>query len=74
MIGAPARVPLWHLLCRIVVDLANSVFYQKCHDPECRRVDFKSRGWCVCVHVYELCMFNDMAVLNSCRIPYTSAH
>lgn len=30
------------LLLRILVNLKRKIFYQKCHDPDCKRADFKS--------------------------------
>lgn len=32
------------LLFRIVVDLRHGVYYQKCHDPDCKRIDYRSPG------------------------------
>lgn len=29
---------------RIIADLKKGVYYQKCYDPECRRIDFRSAG------------------------------
>ena len=29
---------------RLVVDMKRGVYYQKCHDPECRAQNFKSLG------------------------------
>ncbi|XP_014670251.1 PREDICTED: DNA-directed primase/polymerase protein-like isoform X2 [Priapulus caudatus] len=36
---------------RIVVDLKNGVYYQKCYDPECQRQNFKSREWSLPIEV-----------------------
>ena len=30
----------------MVADLVQCVCYQKCHDPECKKIDFKSPGKC----------------------------
>ena len=29
---------------RIVVDLKRGVYYQKCHDPDCKSIDYRSPG------------------------------
>ena len=29
-------------VCRMVADLVAGIYYQKCHDPECRRVGYRS--------------------------------
>ena len=29
---------------RLLVDIQRGVYYQKCHDPDCKAVDFKSEG------------------------------
>ena len=31
-----------HSFCRIIVDLKLGVYYQKCHDPDCRAQNYKS--------------------------------
>ena len=37
------------IFCRIIADLRRGVYYQKCYDPECRRIDFRSSGtYCPC--------------------------
>ena len=34
---------------RIIADLRKGVYYQKCYDPKCRRIDFRSSGtYCPC--------------------------
>ena len=30
--------------CRIIADLQRGVYYQKCHDPVCKSVNYKSQG------------------------------
>ena len=37
------------LVCRVIADLMRGVFYQKCHDPECRRANFRSIGKSMCL-------------------------
>ena len=29
---------------RIIADLRSGTYYQKCHDPDCRRINFRSNG------------------------------
>ena len=47
------------------MDIRRGVYYQKCHDPDCKAVDFKSEGnflitfavqdWCsIVIHVLHL--------------------
>ena len=31
-------------LCRMVADLLAGVYYQKCYDPECRRINYRSQS------------------------------
>lgn len=37
---------VWRLLCRIVADLRLGVYYQKCYDPDCKSIDYRSPGMC----------------------------
>jgi hypothetical protein len=30
--------------CRLIADLKRRVFYQKCHDPDCKVLNYKSPG------------------------------
>lgn len=46
--GTKCAPPFWFgliLLCRIVVDLKEEMWYQKCHDPECKNFRSSSRLW-----------------------------
>ena len=36
--------PEYILYYRIVADLSKGIYYQKCHDPDCKRVNFRSQG------------------------------
>ena len=37
-----------HYICRYLVDLREGVYYQKCHDPECKATNYKSQSMCIC--------------------------
>ena len=37
----------FHIFCRIIVALKEEVWYQKCHDPECRNFRSSSKLWAV---------------------------
>lgn len=41
---------------RMLVDLCRGVYYQKCHDPDCRAVNFKSHGKSLCLTVSVCCL------------------
>ena len=40
----PLILVLLLLYYRMVADLKKGTYYQKCHDPDCRRINFHSNG------------------------------
>ncbi|KAL4240945.1 hypothetical protein ACF0H5_001728 [Mactra antiquata] len=43
----------------LIVDLHKGVYYQKCHDPECTRLNYKSPEWPLPIHILPCNYFDD---------------
>ncbi len=39
---------------RVIADLMRGVFYQKCHDPECKRANFRGNGKTLSLNVFSM--------------------
>ena len=44
LLNVRTQLIFFFLHVRIVADLRLGVYYQKCHDPDCRRIDYRSPG------------------------------